>query len=96
MKVLVKEPGKRWEKRNIENTLEALQEIVGGYIETLTLTSDMVAIFDEEGRIKDKEWCVNIAGVDLVGTVILTGILGDDFADLDPSIVRILKAKEDD
>lgn len=96
MKVLVKEPGKRWEKRNIENTLEALQEVVGGYIETLTLADDMVAIFDEEGRLKDKEWCVNIAGVDLVGTVILTGIVGDDFADLDASIVRILKAKDDD
>ena len=96
MKVLVKEPGKRWEKRNIENTLEALQEIVGGYIETLTLADDMVAIFDEEGRLKDKEWCVNIAGVDLVGTVILTGIVGDDFADVDPGLAQILKAKEDD
>ena len=96
MKVLVKEPGKRWEKRNIENTLEAMQEVVGGNIETLWLADRVVAIFDEEGRFKDKEWCVNIAGVDLVGTVILTGIVGFDFTDIDPSLAKILNAKEDD
>lgn len=83
MKVLVKEPGKRWEKRNIENTLEALQEIVDGYIETLTLADNMVAIFDEDGRLKDKEWCVNFSGVDLVGTVVLAGVVDDDFSDID-------------
>lgn len=38
--------------KNIENTLEALQHEVGGYIETLTLTSDLVLIIDEEGCLK--------------------------------------------
>lgn len=38
--------------KNIENTLEALQHEVGGYIETLTLTSDLVLIMDEEGCLK--------------------------------------------
>lgn len=40
------------EVKQIPNTLEALQQEVGGYIETLTLTSDLVLIMDEEGCLK--------------------------------------------
>ena len=34
MKIVVKRAGKKPEVREIEHTLENLQEIVGGYIET--------------------------------------------------------------
>ena len=40
------------EVKQIENTLEALQQEVGGYIETLTLAADCCMIVDEEGRLK--------------------------------------------
>ena len=36
MKVIIKEPGQRPRETEIENSLSALQQAVGGYIETVT------------------------------------------------------------
>ena len=47
--VLIKEPGKKPRRESIPNTLEALQRVVGGYIETVTFASDVVIICNEEG-----------------------------------------------
>ncbi len=38
----------------IANTLEALQEQVGGHIEAVTLATDACILCDEEGRIKGR------------------------------------------
>ena len=80
--VIIKEPGKKPRHVNISNTLNNLQKTVGGYIETVTLSSECVAICNEEGRIHSLPWCCNICGVDFVGPVILAGIDGDEFADI--------------
>lgn len=80
--VLIKEPGKQPRHVNISDTLENLQRTVGGYIETVTVSADLVVICDDEGRLKGKPHCCTICGVDFVGTVILCGIDGDEFADL--------------
>lgn len=80
--VIIKEPGRVPRHVNISDTLENLQKTVGGYIETVTLCSDLVVICDEEGRIKGKPHCCNIGGVDFCGTVILAGVDGDEFADI--------------
>lgn len=82
IKVIIKEPGTKPRCVNISASLENLQKTVGGYIETVTIESDMVVICDEEGRIKGKERCCNICGVDFVGTVILAGVDGEEFCDL--------------
>lgn len=58
--VIIKEPGRLPRHVNISDTLENLQKTVGGYIETVTLCSDIVLICDEEGRIKGKPHCCNI------------------------------------
>ena len=39
--------------RHIPNTLEALQAEVGGYIETVRLTTELLLIINEEGRLMD-------------------------------------------
>jgi hypothetical protein len=80
--VIIKEPGRVPRHVNISDTLENLQKTVGGYIETVTLCSDLVVICDEEGRIKGKPHCCNIGGVDFCGTIILAGVDGDEFADI--------------
>lgn len=51
MKVLVKEPGKPAEVREIENTLEATQEIVEGFIEVVRLAEDLLLVVNDEGKI---------------------------------------------
>ena len=53
IKVLVKEPGKPSEVREIENTLEAMQQIVGGRIEGVYISDGVYCYINEEGKLKD-------------------------------------------
>ena len=74
IKVIIKEPGRYPRSVHISDTLENLQRTVGGYIETVTLASDLCVICDEEGRLKGKEHCCSLGGIDFCGTVILCGV----------------------
>lgn len=80
---VIKEVG---EKPRVEplfdNTLEAFQEAVGGYIETITLATDCVLIVNEEGRLLDLPHNVTVCGMDFFGTVVAVGVKGDEFASL--------------
>lgn len=49
--VLKKRPGEPWHLEPIRNDLESLQLFVDGYIEAVGITSDLVLICNEEGRI---------------------------------------------
>ena len=80
--VLIKDPGKKPRSVNISNTLANLQKTVGGFIETVTITQDCVIICNEEGRYKGLPWNCEICGVNFVGTIIICGVAGDEFADL--------------
>ena len=94
MRVLIKEPGGVWEVADVENTLDALQEAVGGYIEALTINTEpepLILIVDEEGRIKGKEPNFTIEGEEIVGTGVLCGIDGDEFAPVPEWAVRGLR-----
>lgn len=51
IRVLVKEPGKPAEVREIENTLEAFQTIVGGHIEALRITDSLACYIHDEGKL---------------------------------------------
>lgn len=94
MKVLIKEPGGSWEVAEAENTLEALQNAVGGYIETLTICTEpepLVLIMDEEGRLKERAYNMTIGEVPLFGTLLLCGKDRDEFTDVPDWAVRGLK-----
>ena len=90
MKVARKRPHEPWEFAEIENTLEALQAEVGGYIETVTCTTDACIIVNEEGRINDLPYNVTLAGCQLFGTVLLVGVNGDEFCDVPLTNLSIL------
>ena len=79
---LVKDPGRVPRHVWISNSLEALQKAVEGYIETVTLATDLVVICNEEGRLMGLEPNCNICGYDFVGTIIMVGTDGEDFTDL--------------
>ena len=87
--VCVKYPG---EDPRIEplfdNTLEAFQEAVGGWIETVTLCTDLVLIVNEEGRIRGLPYNTTICGCQLYGPVLAVGVKGDEFASLKAANVR--------
>ena len=53
MKVLYYAIGKEPEVIEIAPTLKSMQETVGGYIETLTLSNGVVVVCNEEGKLLD-------------------------------------------
>ena len=82
MKAIRKKPGCEPEVIDIDNTLAALQQEVGGYIETVTIASDAVIICNEEGRILGLPDNCRFYGVDFYGTVLIVGTKGEEFCDV--------------
>lgn len=82
IKVIVKRPDEKYgHVTHISNTLENLQKTVDGYIETLTMPG-YVLILNEEGRLDDSPFNCHVAGFNLFGTIIVAGVKGDEFADV--------------
>lgn len=74
IKVILKRVKDKYGKEiEIPDTLKKLQELVGGYIETLTLRPGLVAIFNEEGRLRGMDYNCRIDGVPIVGPVLIAG-----------------------
>ena len=93
--VIVKEPGKPARVEPLfTNTLQAFQEAVGGYIEAVTLCTDLALIVNEEGRLRGLPFNTTVCGADLVGTIVAVGVKGEEFASLKaqhvPTILRLL------
>ena len=82
IKVLIKHVGEKPYFCNVDNTLEALQKTIGGYIETVRLAEDMVIICDEEGIINNSRYNTTICGAQFFGTILICGVQGEEFADL--------------
>ena len=80
--VLVKRPGEIPRHVNVSNSLEALQKNVGGYIETVTLATDLVIICNEEGLLRDLPENCRIRGYMFVGTIVICGRDEDELTDL--------------
>ena len=67
---------------DIDNTLESFQKNVGGYIETVTLTEELVIVCNEEGRIQSLPYnCTLLRAVDFYGTILVVGMQGEDYTD---------------
>ena len=57
MRVVMVEPRKQAKVIWIDNTLEAMQELVGGYIETFQLDDEVFIVCNEEGKMGGYEPC---------------------------------------
>ena len=94
MKVLIVEPEKAPREAEIENRLESLQSVVGGYIEATYPFDDRVAIIcNEEGKLQGMP--LNRALRDesgtmydiVAGTFIICGLGDEDFSSLPPEMM---------
>lgn len=91
MKVLLKRDHfSKWEETEVENELEALQALVGGYIEAITLSRNLVLLCDEEGRIKGLPYNTRILGEELVGPLVVCGTDEGEFTDA-PSVKDFIR-----
>lgn len=87
--VIIKHPkDKRGHAEQIPNNLETLQAIVGGSIETLTVAKDMVIICNANGLEESLPYNCDVAGVPLLGTIIVAGVRGDEFASTPISVQK--------
>ena len=69
----------------IEDSLEALQQAVGGYIECLGVTTDCVLICNEEGRVRNMPVNHSVSWLmpyGIYGDALLCGADGPEFADV--------------
>lgn len=57
MKVVLVEPRKKARVVEIDHTLEAMQKIVGGYIETFQLDDEVYIVCNEEGKMGGYQPC---------------------------------------
>ena len=80
--VIIKEPGKKPKRKTIKNTLEALQKVVGGHIETVTLAENIVLVVNEEGLIHHLPYNCTFMHHSIYGPMMLVGVEGDSFCSL--------------
>lgn len=81
---------------NVSDSLEALQKIVGGYIETVTVFTDAVVICNEEGRILGLPENRGFFISGICGDCLICGVDGEEFASLsEPECGKLLKLCKD-
>ena len=81
MTAIIKRPGQPAFRREIDNTLEALQELVDGYIETLTI-GNIVMVINEEGKLRRLPLNFRLGSDSIRGTAVFLSTDGDDFCSL--------------
>ena len=89
MKIIFKDVYEDPRQMVVPNELKVLQNLVGGYIETVTLFEDMTIICNEEGRINGQMYNCEICGIEFYGPIVLVGIKGDEFADVPITVVDV-------
>lgn len=87
MKVVIKRPGELFRVIDVPNELKALQDLVGGYIECVTLYDDVI-ICNEEGRLLGLP--INELGsMTFYGTILIAGVKGEEFTDCSPFLQEL-------
>lgn len=94
MKVVIKKPGQDPERKEIENKLDVLQEIVGGLIEHANIYKQGEEWFgmlcNEEGKLLGLQPNFILYTDTIRGTVVFVGHEEDDFGDLPEDAYELL------
>lgn len=91
IKVVVFEPNKNPEVREIPNELEAMQQIVGGYIEIAFGYGKYLIVCNEEGKLLSLPFNKSMGQDYLVGTVFAAKEGNDgEFADINESDIQAI------
>ena len=82
MTAIIKHPGQPAVSQEVENSLKALQKLVGGYIETVSLPHGVCMIVNEEGKLQGLQPNFRLDHDLIVGTAVFVGVDGDQFCGL--------------
>lgn len=81
IRAIVKRPDEKYgHVTHVSNTLEALQQMVGGYIETVPIAYDTM-IINEEGKLRGLEPNFRYGSDVIYGTMVMVGRDGEEFGD---------------
>ena len=81
--IIAKQAGEKPICKSIPNTLKAMQQLVNGRIETLTIAQNLVVVCNGDGRSLDLPYNCTLFGVNFFGTIFLVGAdERGDFADV--------------
>lgn len=90
IKVLYKRPGEMMHSVRIKNTQKAMQDAVGGYIETVAIAPNCAVICNEKARLFDLAHNCVIHGTPFAGPILIAGVDGDNFCDVPMSVRSML------
>ena len=83
VRVIIKRPDEQFgHVTNISASLENLQKTVEGYIEAVPLTSEIVILCNEEGKIRGLQHNIFLPRDTIRGTLIVIGRSGEEFCDI--------------
>ena len=82
MTAIIKNPGQPAFIRQIDNELSALQDLVGGYIQTINLPGKIIMIVNEESKLMNMKPNFRFGNDLIVGTAVFVSADGEDFAGL--------------
>ena len=87
MKIALKRPMAAVQLKEIQNTVEDIQAEVGGYFEMVRVSKNLIALVDEEGKMKGLP--KNIFG--LVGPIVFVGIRRGQFVSISDRAIAELE-----
>lgn len=82
MTAIIKNPGQPAFTRQIDNELSALQDLVGGYIQTVYLPHGVIMIVNEEGKLMNLKPNFRLEHDLIVGTAVFVSADGEEFTGL--------------
>lgn len=85
----IKEPGKKVRFVWISGSLENLQKTVGGYIEVVRLSRDLILIVNEEGKLLGLPENFTLMGDRIAGTAIFAGVKREDIVSIPKCVKEI-------
>lgn len=93
MRVLFKDVGNPVRSMVIPNELGVMQQLVDGYIETITLLDDLVIICNEEGRINGmkKNFRIDALNDFVFGPALFVGADGEEFCSIKEEHEKLIK-----
>ena len=94
MRAIIKEVGKEPRVEDIKNDLATLQELVGGYIEVVTIEDNILVICNEEGKLQGLPPNFSMGYDVIVGTAVFVSFDGgEDFTGLDDWQLEAIMSK---
>lgn len=91
MKILVIEPHQKCYVRDIDGSLRSMQDVVGGFIEQVYISSDEVLICNEEGKLLQLPYNMTLGFHVLHGTCFICGYDSQtgEYKDVPEHVVKV-------